>query len=260
MRPLRCALGAVVLALSSLGVLCCTAGAVAVWVARGELSRRAERIDARVAVALERASAANQGLLRALEKARADVRRVSQEAAGLVPGARKNRRAAGLLRKQVQRQVGPKIDALGGRLATSSAAAVAVAALLEGLQELPPGAAGRLDPDRLGRAAGQASQLSAALGKLQAALGEGDEEVTGREVAAAADRVGGVLQKCQATAEDWQSDLGAARERQARLQARLSGWLLLGAVAGTALCVWVGVSQVSLAAHAWKWLRESGAC
>jgi hypothetical protein len=260
MRLLRRALGAVVLALSSLGALCCAAGAVGAWVARSDLSRRAETINARLAGALERASTANQGVLRALEKARVDVQRVRTESAGLAPGPTKNRRAAGLLRKQVQRQVGPNIDELGGRLAASSAAAVAVAALLEGLQERPPGAAGHLDPDKLGRAADQASQLSAALRKLQAALGEDGEEAVGREVAAAADRIDGVLQKCQATAEEWQSDLDAARERQARLRARLPGWLLLGALAVTALCAWVGLSQVSLAAQAWKWLRAPRAC
>src|SRR5438270_6074518 len=139
MRSLCRVLGAVVLVLSSLGALCCAAGVVGVWVAWSDLSLRAEKIDARVGVALERASAANQSVLRALEKARAEMRRVSQESAGLVPGAKTNRRAAGLLRKQVQRQVGPKMDELGGRLATSSDAAVAVSALLEVLQELSSG-------------------------------------------------------------------------------------------------------------------------
>jgi hypothetical protein len=255
MRWSRRALGAVVLALSSLGVVCCATGAVGVWVARRELSRRAETLDARVAVALERSSAANEGVRRALEKARADVRRVSKESAGLVPQPKENRRAAGLLRKQILSQVGPHIDDLGGQLATSSAAATAVASLLQSLQELPLGDAGPI----LGRAADQASQLSAALRKLQAAIGEGDE-AAGREVAAAAAEMDRVLQKCQATTEDWQSDLDAARERQARLRARLPGWLVLGAVAVTALGAWVGVSQVSLAAHAWKWLRAPGAC
>jgi hypothetical protein len=259
MRWSRHALGAVVLALASLGVIGCATGAVGVWVVRPELSRRAETLDARVAAALERASAANEGVRHALKKARADVRRVSTGSAGLGPEPRKNRRVAGLLRKQIQRKVGPNIDDLGGRLARSSAAAVVAASLLHGLQELPLGAAGPLDPNKLGQAADQASQLSTALRKLQAVIGEGDQEATAHEVAAAAAQMDRVLQKCQARSEDWQSDLDAARDRQARLRERLPGWLLLGAVVVTVLCVWVGVSQVSLAAHAWKWLRVPGA-
>jgi hypothetical protein len=253
-------LGAVVLALASLGVVCCATGAVGVWVVRPELSRRAETLDARVAAALERASAANEGVRRALKKARADVRRVSKGSAGLGPEPLKNRRVAGLLRKQIQRKVGPNIDDLGGRLARSSAAAVVSASLLHSLQELPLGAAGPLDPNKLGQAADQASQLSAALRKLQAVIGEGDQKATAHEVAAAAAEMDRVLQKCQARSEDWQADLDAARDRQAQLRARLPGWLLLGAVAVTVLCAWVGVSQVSLAAHAWKWLRAPGGC
>jgi hypothetical protein len=259
MRWFRRVVGAIVLVLSSLGVVCCATGAVGVWVVRPELSGRAETLDARVAVALERASTANEGLLRALKKARADVRRVSKESAGLVPGP-KNRRVAGLLRKQVERRVGPHIDDLGGRLAKSSAAAVAVASLLQSFQEQPLGDTGRIDPDKLARAADQTSQLSGSLRKLQAVLGKGDQEAGGREVAAAAAEMGRVLEKCQATLEDWQADLDAARQRQDHLRAHLPGWLWLGAVAVTVLCTWVGVSQVSLAAHAWKWLRAPAAC
>ena len=260
MRWSRRVLGAVVLVLSSLGVLCCATGAVGVWVVRPELSRRAETLDARIDAALQRASTANEGVRRALQKARADVRRVSKGSADLGPEPRKNRRVAGLLRKQIQRQVGPRIDDLGGRLARSSTAAVAVASLLQSLQELPLGAADPIDPNKLGRAADQASQLSAALRKLQAVIGKGDQEAVAREVAAAAVQMDRVLQKCQARSADWQSDLDAARERQARLRERLPGWLLLGTVAGTVLCAWVGLSQVSLAAHAWKWLRAPRAC
>jgi hypothetical protein len=55
--------------------------------------------------------------------------------------------------------------------------------------------------------------------------------------------------------EDWQSDLDGAREELARVQAEALGWLTLGAVAVSALCAWVGVSQISLFAYAWGWCR-----
>jgi hypothetical protein len=61
------------------------------------------------------------------------------------------------------------------------------------------------------------------------------------------------LEKCQATVDDWQSDLDAAREKMARLNGRILGWLTLAAVTVTVLSGWGAVSQMSLAAHAWKW-------
>jgi hypothetical protein len=97
--------------------------------------------------------------------------------------------------------------------------------------------------------------VSAALQRLQAAVGDGDKEATEREVSDASGEVESVLQKCQRTVDDWQSDLDAAREELARVQAAALGWLTLGAVAVSALCAWVGVSQVSLFAHAWGWCR-----
>jgi len=64
-----------------------------------------------------------------------------------------------------------------------------------------------------------------------------------------------VLQKCQRAVDDWQSDLDGAQQELARIQAEAMGWLTLVAVAVSALCAWVGVSQISLFAHAWGWCR-----
>jgi hypothetical protein len=97
--------------------------------------------------------------------------------------------------------------------------------------------------------------VSAALQRLQAAVGDGDKEATEREVSDASSEVAAVLQKCQRTVEDRQSDLDAAWDELARVQSEVLRWLTLGAVAVSALCAWVGVSQVSLFAHAWGWCR-----
>jgi hypothetical protein len=85
--------------------------------------------------------------------------------------------------------------------------------------------------------------------------GKVNKEAGKKEVVAASVEVDLVLQKVQATADEWQSDLDAAREELPRVKAEVLGWLTHAAVAVTVLCVWVAVSQMSLFAHARKWGR-----
>jgi hypothetical protein len=255
MSLLRRIVAVMVLLLSAAGALCCLAGGVGVWVFRQAASEKVNTIAARLDVGLQRASVANQNVRRALEKASADVGRASKESADLSGDKAKSRRAAGVLRRSLRQDVLPGVNDLGGRLATCSDAAVAVSSLLGSFQEPTPGQAGRIHPDKLDRLAGQASQVSAAMQRLQAAVGDGDKGATETEVVDASIEVAAVLQRCQQTVDDWQADLDAAREDLPRVKAEALGWLTLGAVAVSLLCAWVGVSQVSLFAHAWGWCR-----
>jgi hypothetical protein len=257
MSLLRRILGAIVLILATVGTICCAAGVIGISIGRPAVAQRIEKIDTRLGAALQRASSATREVQRALQKARADVNRVGKESAGLGADPVKDRLTAGILRKLIDREVGPNINDLGGRLATTSDAAVAAASLLRSFQELPLGQNSRIDPDKLERATAQASQLSAALQKLQTAIGEGDKTANEREVVCAANDVDLVLQRCQATVEEWQSQLDAVREALAYFEAHVSGWLTVATIAGTVLFAWVGLGQISLLAHAWKWFRRA---
>ena len=254
MRSLARALGAIFLVLAAAGIVCCVA-AIKVWSLQQVVARIVERIDARVEVGVQRTSAVNQSVQHTLQTARDAVKRVNDRAADLGPDPGKNRAATAVLQNLLQQQVGPNINELGGRLATFSDAAAVVASVLESFQELPLGEAKLLNPDRLERATDQASQLSAALRKLQASVGESDKAITKDEVVAAVSDLSLVLRKCQATLDNWQSDLNSALEQLARLKTQILGWLTFAAVAVTAFCAWGLVSQISLAAHAWKWVR-----
>jgi hypothetical protein len=251
---LRCA-GALVLLLSTVGLVCCVAGVVGVWMLRQTASEKVLNISARIDAGLQRVSLANENVRRALEKARADVAKVSKGSADLGGGAEKGRPATGTLRGLIQRQVGPEINELGGRLATCSDAAVAVTSLLQSFEELAPGQTGRIEPDKLERLADQASQLSAAVQRLQAVVGDEDKGAAEKEVVAAAGEVELVLRKCQATVDHWQSDLDAGPNEILRVKAEILRWLTLIAIAATVICVWVAMSQISLFAHALKWGR-----
>jgi hypothetical protein len=259
MELLRRLGGAIVLLLSTVGIVSCLAGVVGAWVFRQEASERVQAASARIDVGLQRASAANQNVRRAVGKARADVAEVSTGSGDLGEGGEKGRRASRTLRTVIQKQVGPNIDDLGGRVATLSDAAVAVSSLLQSFQELPPGRTGRINPDQLERWGDEGQQLSAKLRRLEAVVGDGEKETGGREVADAASEVDLILLKCQAKADDWQTDLDGSREKLQHVKAEILGWLTLGAVAVTLLCVWVAAGQVSLFAHALPWCTGSGA-
>ena len=194
------------------------------------------------------------GLERVLDKARVDLDRAHTEAANLGTEPEKNRRIANGLRKLIRQQLGPNINDLGGRLATGADAATVVASLLQSLQEIPFAESGRINADKLERAENQASHLAAALQKLQATIGEDDKVAVEPDVISASRDVKLVLQRCQTIVDDWGSDLEVIREELPRLKERILGWMTFAAITTTVLCVWVAISQISLFAHAWKWL------
>ena len=131
-----------------------------------------------------------------------------------------------------------------------------LSSLLQSFQELPLGQTSRIKPDELEGLADQASQLSVALGRLQAVVGEEDKDVSEKEVAVAASEMDLVLQKCQSRLDDWQSNLDAVSEEFQHVKAEILDWLRIAAITVTVACVWVAVSQISLFAHACKWFRS----
>src|SRR5438477_13151664 len=106
-------LGATVLLLSAVGIVCCLAGAVGVWVFRRAASEKVTTISARLEVGLQRASVATRNVRRALEKACAEVGRASKEPADLGGASAKSRLAAGALRRALRQDVLPGVNDLG---------------------------------------------------------------------------------------------------------------------------------------------------
>jgi hypothetical protein len=257
MRLMRRLLAAIVLALSVLGVIGCIAGVVTAWVVRADMTRAIAAAETRIATAIERVSAANQRIQLALQGARTEIDLVHAGATNLAPEPEKNRRVAGMLRKRVRQQLGPNIDDLSGRLAIGSDTAIAIGSLLQSLQESPVGHSGRIDPAKLEQMTNQASRLVAAFQKLQAAMGDDDQAAVKQDVISATGDVTSLLQQCETRVDEWQSELQAAGAELPVLKERILGWLTIAAVAVTVVLAWGGVSQVSLATHAWTWLRHS---
>jgi hypothetical protein len=256
MRLLRRLVGIVVLVLSAAGIIACVSGVIAVWVLYPKVSDKVQAILSRLDVGLQRVSAANQNVRRAIEQARADVATVNKESAGLGGGGGGNRGASRALRTVI-RQAAPNIDELGGRLGTLSDGAAAVSSLLESIQEVPTAPRLRLDPDALKRRADEAQQLSASLRRLAAALDEGEEGVSNRDVAAKTSEVEQFLEKCEGAVMGWQSDLDAGSDDLARVRAQIVSWLTYVAIATTVLFTWVALGQISLFGRALEWLKRA---
>ena len=255
MAVLRRLVAALALILSAVGTLGCVGAIIGIWVLYRGASERAPDTVARLDAALQRASAANQNLGRAVRKARADLAEVNRESGSLSKGGEKGRLAARTLKTLIQKKVGPDVEDLGGRLSTLSDAAVVISSLLQGLQELPAGRSDRVKPEQLQQWGEQAEQLSAGLRRLEAVIGDKGKTTGGQPVAAAASQVDLVLQRCQATVDAWQSHLDDARGEMREVQANIRGWVTLTAIAGTVLCGWVAAGQVSLFAHGLRWVK-----
>jgi hypothetical protein len=257
MRWLLRLVGLVVLVLSAVGIVACLAVVVGVWWFERQAAQKVEMIATQLDDGVRRLSSAAERVRRALEKAREDVDEVNKQASA-ARGVREGDRATNrLVRKLIQERVGPQLNNLDGRLATVADASVAVASLLRSLQDLPAGQSAGITPEDLDNASQRATELSAALKRLQATIGEGEDAADAREVAVAARDVEDVLDRCEATVKDWQSHLNTAPEELARLKARILGWLLLGAVVVTVLAAWFTLAQGSLFVHAWNWCRGS---
>jgi hypothetical protein len=247
--------GAIVLLLSVVGTVCCVAGIIGIWMLHQGVSDRVQRITDRLDTGLLRVSFAVQNIQSAVAKARSDMANIDRESTDLGGGGEKSRRAALAIRTLLRQKAGPDLESLSGRLATLSDAAAAVASLLQSFQELSPGRLSRIESDSLLRPTDEVRQLSAILRRLEAAVGDEEKEASKRDVEEATNEVDIILRRCQAAVENWQSDLAAARADLARVRGEIPGWMTYTAAAATALCLWMGVGQISLFGSALRWTR-----
>jgi hypothetical protein len=256
MNFVRRSLGALVVLVAILGFVCLVGSIGGIWMGRQYLSEKLPAASARLDGALESASAAARGVRRALETARVELAKVNKESANAAGGDQENRAATALLQKSIRRRVGPRINELGGQLATFSDAATVVSSLLRSFQELASDRILPIQPDNLERATNEAVEVSAALRKFQSVVGDGDKTTSLKEYAAAQSEVDSVLRRCQDTVSNWQSDLDSSRERLSTAKTQILDWLTPAAIALTLVCLWLALSQISMFEHARKWGRS----
>jgi hypothetical protein len=247
--------GTVAVLLSTIGLIGCVGGVAGVWLFYWNASDRVQKVAARLDVVLKRATDTAGNVERAVADARTRVVQARSELADTRKNGGKGKLGSRAARSLLEKKLGPNIDDVGARLLTLSDAATAASALLQSAGELTGGRTGRLAPEQMEQWSGEAQQLSAALRKLKAALGRGDTEADGADLAAATGEVDGVLQRCQAKLGEWRSMLDAAREELPGIEADVFGWLRLVAVVVTVICVWAAAGQASLFVHGLRWCK-----
>jgi hypothetical protein len=253
---LRRLLAAVLLLLSSVGVIGCAVVIIGTWMAHQKAAQKIQAISDRIDAGLVRVSMANQNVGRAVEKARADVRSVDQESAGLGAGGERGARAARTVRNLIEQKAAPDLDDLGGRLDTLSDAAAVVASLLDTFHEVAPERGIPIDSDQLKQRAGDAQRVSVLLHRLESALDDGDQQTGRQEVAATAGQVELVLQKCQETVDKWQSQIDGVRDDLANVTRKAIRWMTAAAIGVTVIFAWIGLGQICLFARGVRWLRN----
>lgn len=188
MSFLRRLVGLIVLLLSMVGTVGCSAGILGTWIFLQGVSERVQRITDKLDAGLR---------------------------------GKKSRLAARTIRSFIQQQASPNMDELGGRLATLSDCAIAVSSLLESYREVPLARVSRIDSDRLKSRADEARRVSSILRRLEVALGDGDAEPSRQEVAETTSAVDLFLQNCKTTVSAWQSNLDETRDDLARVKATI---------------------------------------
>jgi hypothetical protein len=252
---LRRLCGVIVLFFSFVGILSCALVITGIWIGHQKASQKIQAVSDRFDGGLQRASAANQNLRNALDKALADMRSVDEKAVELRAGGEKGARAARAVRTIVQQKAAPDVDDLGGRLDMLADAAAVASSVLQTVREVAPVRGVPIDADQLKQRSGEAKRVSVLLHRLENALEDENNQTSSDDVKDTVSQVELVLQKCQETVDQWQEQIDSIREDLANITRKTIAWLTFAAVATTAVFAWIGLGQICLFARGLRWLR-----
>ena len=248
--------GAMVLLLSAVGIVCCSAGIVGIWMFH-QTESRSEDYHRPIDDGLQSAC---RSLARNASAALDKPARVWTTWKKAVP-------PLGVAARQ--RTVSQ--PALSGSWSSSRSDAISttsvcgwprcrrwprrVSSSLQSFQESPPGQTGHIHRYKLEGRDGPGGDSPLPFRPLEVVAGDGNKESSEREVAAASSAVSLALQKCQAKVDDWQSQLETARQELQHARTEILRWFTPAMIAVAFACAWVAVGQVCLFGHALHWLR-----
>jgi hypothetical protein len=256
MNTSRRLVGTLLLVLGAVGFVGCIAAIICAWLACQKASDKVREVASCADAGMKRATDIDDKVRQALQRARTDMKSFNEQAGGLGhKDDEAKRRATGLIRQRVQREVGPNLDELGGRLATFSDAAVVVSSLLQSYQEMRSASASRVSPEQIEAVSKSATKLAAVSRRLQGIVGDADKSIEEKEVHAAITDVDNILERCQSVVDDLNADLTRIRENMSQLEAEVLWWMTAATVAVTVLFGWGALGQVSLFAQGWTWCR-----
>jgi hypothetical protein len=244
-------LAALTFLLGAAVLLVSLAGGVGVWVVKGPVAARTERVfgkvDAALGVAEQKLGQVQASLGRAAK--RLDSAREEQ---GKLAQASKPRCAVRrTLARRVRQEVAPELGDAQDKLHTVAEAAVVVNSVLNEVASIPLLAVSGLDTDRLRQMNSRLAEVGPAAWELSRLLGESGPEADDADNQLS--RVEQTLQTLRGWVADYQPRLTETRQQMQALQSRTLRWITPAAAVISAVCFWVALSQVSLMAHARSW-------
>lgn len=261
MRPVRWLLSVLVMVVAVVVGLAALAGGVGVWVVKAPLTARTTQLLDRADKALEVAGVALREADTSLDRALASVQSVKEGHARLTGNTAQDRPALSLIALSLQDGLLPQVHDARQRLLVAAEAAVAIQSVLGGIGDFPLLSISPLDQERLQQVSTDLGRVGASAQELRAMLtsAAGGDGVAPAAVGSRAGDIQQVLQEVRVLAAEYARKVAQVRTEVGTLRSRVLAWIGPATVVVSALLFWIALSQVSVLAHAWSWLRKGPA-
>jgi hypothetical protein len=249
-------LAVIILLLGVAGLLLSLAGGVGVWFVKEPVKAKAIRIFERIEAALD---IANQGLdhvkvslaraAERLDSVREEQRRLAQE-------PRSNNALGSFLARTVQQTLAPEFSKAHETFHTVAEATLVANTVLENLGSFPFLSVAGLEIGDLTEINNRLTQVESSAWTLSRLLGQTGPAPDSDEASTQLSRVEQTLKTMQGMLTEFESKLTLVRQRTEELKSKTLHWITPASVLIALVCFWIALSQVSLLAHAWSWLRR----
>lgn len=231
----------------------CLGVAIGVWVILGPVTERAttlfERIESALKLADQSLTQVSTSLGQSMERLN-DARVEQKKLAQAPPKTGVLRR---MLVRTVQQNLGPEFANAQKKLQAVAEASVVVNSVLDDLGNIPLLAAKGIDTEQIAEMNHRLADLGPAAWELSRLLGDNDTEA---EAEAQFSRIEQTLRTMQTTLGQYEQRVTEVRQRTGQVKSLALSWLTPVAILVSLIGLWLALSQVSMMAHAWSWLRN----
>jgi hypothetical protein len=238
------------------GTLICFAGLIGCWLVYAEAVRRTDRAFGRVEGSLAEVSGKTSEVCDQLGRTRLELDSFRQreiDVAATPPAERSRKRAAS--RKLVE-SASPEIGEARGKLLQATEAALVVNGFLEALADISFGERVGVDTDQLRDSSDRLSELIGKAEKLSDVLARASPDSPVDDAVNQSTLLASTLDKVIQALKTGSTRMDEANERVENWHARVKHWLIVAALAITAVLVWIGLGQVSLLIHGRSMVRN----
>jgi hypothetical protein len=254
MRVCKRILGGLTLLLSTAGMLAGLAGGVGIWILKAPVTARATQVSERTEAAFDLADLSLDQVKASLTRASVRLESVKEEQRKTPKDPPRGNTVQRLMARTVQQRISPELGDAHEKFHLVAEAVVVVNSILEDVGDLPLHSISGLDVDRLSAINSRLSQVEASAWELVWLLGE--PEANSDAIGTEFSRIEQVLITLQGLISEFGSRVTEVRQRVEVLKSRTFAWITPATILISESCFWIAVSQISLLARAWSWLRR----